>query len=169
MVIGGLVDSTRFEETTVKVERIYTRNVVGTTPGATIEEAAAAMRKFHVGTLLVLEDENERGDPVGIITDRDIVLQAVADGLSPKAVFVGEVMTPTVATVSEEADLHEAVERMRAAGVRRLLVTQANGAIAGILSADDIVDGLAADLAGLAHAIKSEIVLETEEYGGVRV
>lgn len=153
----------------MKVERIYTRNVVGTTRTATIEEAAAAMRKFHVGTLLVMDDENGGNDPIGIITDRDIVLQAVADGLSPKGVFVGEVMTPTVAAVSEDADLHEAVERMRTAGVRRLLVTQANGAIAGIISTDDIIDGLAADLAGLAHVVRKEIDLEAEEYGGVRV
>lgn len=152
----------------MRIDRLYTRNVVGTTRNATIAEAAAAMRKFHVGTLLVMDDEN--GDqPAGIVTDRDIVMQAVADGLAPNQVYVGEVMTPIVASVDEGADVHEALERMREAGVRRLLVTQANGAIAGILSADDIVDGLAADLTSLARAVKSGIDAEAEEYGGVRV
>jgi predicted transcriptional regulator len=152
----------------MRIDRIFTRNVVGTTRTANIMEAAAAMRRFHVGTLVVM-DEDDGDRPVGIVTDRDLVLQAVAEGHSPREVYVGEMMSPIVATVDEGADLHEALERMRAAGVRRLLVTQANGAIAGILSADDVVDGLSADLASLARAVKSGIAAETAEYGGVGV
>lgn len=153
----------------MKVERIFTRNVVGTTSDRTIQEAAAAMRKFHVGTLVVMGDEPLQGVAIGIVTDRDIVIQAVADGLSPRAVTVGDVMSPTVATIGEDADLHEALARMRAGGVRRLLVMQHNGDIAGILSLDDVIDGMAADFAVLAQVAKSEIALEADEYGGVRV
>jgi CBS domain-containing protein len=103
----------------MKIDRIYTRNVVGTSRETSLPEAAAMMRKFHVGTLLVMGEEPEQETVIGIVTDRDIVIQA-------------------------------------------------NGAIAGILSADDVVDGLATDLASLAKVLKSEIRRESEEYGGAR-
>lgn len=151
----------------MKVERIYTRSIVGTKRGCTIEEAARMMRKFHIGALLVMGDEPQARDIVGIVTDRDLVLQAVAEGLAPGEVTVGEVMTPEVVTVAEDADLHEALERMRSAGVRRLLVKEADGTAAGILSLDDVVDGLSADLASLAHVVKNEMRGEANEYDGV--
>lgn len=153
----------------MKIERICTRNVVGTSRETSIAEAAAMMRKFHVGTLVVMGEAPDQEAVVGIVTDRDIVIQAVADALDPRKVLVGEVMTPVVASVSEQDDVLDALERMRIEGVRRLLVRQPNGAIAGILSADDVIDGLAADLAGLARVVKSELRHENEEYGGVRV
>lgn len=153
----------------MKVERVFTRNVVGTTRGFTLQQAAAAMRKFHVGTLVVMGDAPLQDEAIGIVTDRDMVLQAMAEGLSPRDVTVGEVMSPMVAKIGEDAELHEALSQMRAGGVRRLLVTQRNGAIAGILSVDDVVDGLATELAMLARVAKSEIDLEADEYGGVRV
>ncbi|MGZ5042118.1 MAG: CBS domain-containing protein [Usitatibacter sp.] len=153
----------------MKIDRIYTRNVVGTSREASVAEAAAMMRKFHVGALLVMGEAPEQETVVGIVTDRDIVMQAVADALDPRKVSVGEVMTPVVAGISEDADVLEALERMRTEGVRRLLVRQANGAIAGILSADDVIDGLATDLASLAKVVRSEIRRETDEYGGVGV
>lgn len=153
----------------MKIDRIYTRNIVGTTREASIAEAAAMMRKFHVGALLVMGEAPEQETVVGIVTDRDIVMQAVADALDPRKVSVGEVMTPVVASISEDADVLEALERMRIEGVRRLLVRQANGAIAGILSADDVIDGVATDLASLAKVVRSEIRRETDEYGGVGV
>jgi predicted transcriptional regulator len=65
-------------------------------------------------------------------------------------------MAPVVASVPEDAELHEALERLRAAGVRRLLVTKTGGEPAGIVSLDDAVDGLVAELASLAGLMKSE-------------
>jgi predicted transcriptional regulator len=152
----------------MKIDRIYTRNVVGTSRETSIAEAAAMMRKFHVGTLLVMGDAPEQETVIGIVTDRDIVIQAVADALDPRKVSVGEVMTPVVASITEGADVLDALDRMRIEGVRRLLVRQANGAVAGILSADDVIDGLATDLASLARVMKSGMRREADEYGGVR-
>jgi predicted transcriptional regulator len=152
----------------MKIDRIYTRNVVGTARETSIAEAAAMMRKFHVGTLLVMGDAPEQETVIGIVTDRDIVIQAVADALDPRKVSVGEVMTPVVASITEGADVLDALDRMRIEGVRRLLVRQANGAVAGILSADDVIDGLATDLASLARVMKSGLRREADEYGGVR-
>lgn len=149
----------------MKVERIYTRNVVGARRSDSIQQAAGTMRRFHVGALLVLE-EGDRAGVAGIVTDRDLVVLALADGLSPK-VPVDKVMSPVVASVPEEADALEALERMRAAGVRRLLVTAGpKGEPAGILSIDDLVDGLAAELASAAALMKAEIRRESAQLGG---
>src|SRR4051794_20292003 len=124
----------------MKVDRVYTRKVMATTRSASIAEAAAAMRRYRVGSLLVLEDGSD-GRPVGIVTDRDLALE----GFAAESCTAGAAMTPVIATVGADADLHEALELMRAHGVRRLVVTSADGGIAGILSIDDIVDGLSAD------------------------
>jgi CBS domain-containing protein len=117
------------KEAAMRVERIYTRSIVGVRKSSTIQEAAALMRKHHVGTLLVMGDEPEVNTLLGFITDRDIVLQAVADGLSPQVVTAGKVMTPNVTTVREDDDVHDALETMRTAGIRRLIVMGADGTV----------------------------------------
>lgn len=152
----------------MKVERVYTRNVVAIERTGTIEEAAVAMRRFHVGALLVMEAVNGRQEVAGIVTDRDLVVQALADGLNARKVSVDKVMAPVVASVPEGAELHEALERMRAAGVRRLLVTKDGGEPAGIVSLDDAVEGLVAELASLAGLMKSERARESGDFGRER-
>jgi len=140
----------------MKVERVCTRNVVATARSATLEEAARTMRRFHVGSLVVLEPGNGQ-QVAGIVTDRDLVVRGLAEGADPRRTRVDKVMSPVVASVPEDAELQEAIERMRAAGVRRLLVTKATGEPAGIVSLDDAVDGLVAELASLAGLMKNEL------------
>jgi predicted transcriptional regulator len=149
----------------MKVERVYTRRVMATTRSAPIAEAAAAMRRFQVGTLLVREDGDNCGRPIGIVTDRDLALH----GFASESTAVGSVMTPVLATVHHDADVHEALETMRAHGVRRLIVTQANGDVCGILSIDDIVDGLSTDLAAAAAVLKGEIRRDSAGLGEVKI
>ena len=141
----------------MKIERVYTREVVATSRSATLSEAARTMRKFHVGALVVVDPVNGRQELAGIVTDRDLVVQGLAEGLDPRKATVAQVMSPVVASVPEDADLHEALERMRAAGVRRLLVTKPTGEPAGIVSLDDAVDGLGAELASLAGLMKTAL------------
>ncbi|MGZ5033224.1 MAG: CBS domain-containing protein [Usitatibacter sp.] len=150
----------------MKVERVYTRKVLATTRSASIVEAAAAMRRYRVGALLVMEDGAPgTGAPVGIITDRDLALE----GFASETLTVGAAMTPVVATVREDADVHEALETMRAHGVRRLIVTDGHAAVRGILSVDDIVDGLSADLAAAAAVLRGEIRRDSAGLGDVKV
>ena len=149
----------------MKVERIYTRTVFATRRGAALAEAAAAMQRFQVGSLLVMDDGHAEGMPVGIVTDRDIALQ----GFASESSTVGSAMTPVIATVAEEAESHEALELMRAHGVRRLAVTGRRGEVCGILSIDDIVDGLAAELNAAAAVLKGEIRRDAAGLGDVKV
>ncbi|HZZ93720.1 MAG TPA: CBS domain-containing protein [Usitatibacter sp.] len=149
----------------MKVERVYTRKVMATTRSTPIAEAAAAMRRFGVGSLLVLEDGDAGAPPVGIVTDRDIALE----GFAAESFVVGSAMTPVIATVRSDADVHEALGIMRAHGVRRLVVTGEKGAIVGILSIDDVVDGLSADLAAAAAVLKGEVKRDAAGLGEVKV
>jgi CBS domain-containing protein len=150
----------------MKVERVYTRQVLGTTRSASLSEAAAAMRRFRVGALLVTEEKTAGVPlPVGIITDRDLALE----GFAAESLTVGAAMTPVVATVHANADVHEALEIMRANGVRRLVVVDTRGSVCGIVSIDDIVDGLAADLAAAAAVLRGEVRRDSAGLGEVKV
>ncbi len=146
----------------MRVDRVYTRKIVGTTRSTSLAEAAELMRTHHVGALLVTNDPPDESTAVGFVTDRDVVVQAVAKGLDPRDLSVGNVMTPVVGTISEKADLHEALELMRGAGVRRLVVTHGGGQVVGILSLDDVIDGIAADMSSLTALVKTEVERERD-------
>jgi CBS domain-containing protein len=147
----------------MRIDRIFTRRIVSATRSMRIEDAAALMRRYHVGALVVADDPPGESHAVGVLTDRDVVIQAVARGFDVRDMVVGDLMTPVVGAVSDKADTHEALELMREAGVRRLVVTDALGDIVGILSMDDVIDGLAADLASLAALVKTGVAHERDE------
>jgi CBS domain-containing protein len=117
------------------------------------------MRDRHVGALLVFEEWPHDDRPVGMITDRDIVVHAVANGASPHRSKVGEIMTPGLATVLRSASVADALEIMRSRGVRRLAVAEDDGKLAGIVSLDDIVDAIGW-LSGISGILRSEIARE---------
>jgi CBS domain-containing protein len=99
----------------MNVERVFSRNIVRTQFSATLEQAAKLMRDHHVGALLVTED-TPQVRPVGVVTDRDLVIRALAEGAGARDRTIGEVMTRALATVSRSADVFEALEIMRANG-----------------------------------------------------
>ncbi len=140
----------------MKVARIYTRNVVSAARSSTLQEAALLMRDRHVGSLLVSEDEPSGDHAIGIVTDRDMAVLAVAEGFDPQETTLSDIMTPEIAAISRDADAHEAMAVMRKFGVRRLAVTGEDGSIVGVLSLDDVVDALAVELGALADVIRSE-------------
>jgi CBS domain-containing protein len=149
----------------MRIERVFTRRVLATTRSASISEAAAAMRRYQVGALLVMDDDAVPSKPVGIVTDRDLALH----GFASESTMVGSAMTPVVATVRHDADAHEALELMRAHGVRRLVVTGDRGDVCGILSIDDVVDGRSAVLSAAAAVLKGEIRRDAAGLGEVNV
>jgi len=140
----------------MKIARIYTRNVVSAARSNTLQEAALIMRDRHVGSLLVTEDEPAADHAVGIVTDRDMAILAVAEGYDPQTTTLADIMTPKIAAVTRDADAHEAMGIMRKFGVRRLAVTSDDGTIIGVLSLDDVVDALAVELSALAEVIRTE-------------
>jgi CBS domain-containing protein len=111
------------------------------------------MRDRSVGTLLVL---GEAGEPLGIITDRDIVVRVVAEGKSPHATRVRDVMTPRPRTVTEEAPIETAVAQMRSGAFRRIPVVDRAGKLVGIVSLDDVLALLAEELVDIGLLLDKE-------------
>lgn len=119
-------------------------------------EAARLMRDRHVGCLVVVEESDRSHVPVGILTDRDIVVAIVARDQDARTLSVGQVMSPNPVTVREDASLTDTLRLMRRRGVRRLPVVDAHGRLVGIATLDDVLGLLAHELGELASAIQSE-------------
>jgi CBS domain-containing protein len=120
------------------------------------------MRRHHVGSLVVADQPNGERVPVGILTDRDIVLAVVAKGVAADDVTVGDAMTRSIATCGENEDLFDALQTMRGRGVRRIPVVNEQGALAGMLTADDAIGAISSYLLELTRALTREQTLELE-------
>ena len=143
------------------IGRFCVRNVVTVTRNSTITEAASLMRQHHIGALVVVDETSAGTVPVGVLTDRDVVLEIVAAGLSPAAVTVGEIVQRPVITVREDAGYAETVRRMCVSGVRRVPIVDARGVLVGIIAFDDMLHQLASPLLALAELAGRERHLET--------
>jgi CBS domain-containing protein len=128
----------------------------------TISAAAKLMRQYHIGDVIVTREENGRRIPLGIVTDRDIVLGVVAPELSASTLTIGDIMGPDLITAVESEDVFDAMQRMRNKGVRRIPIVQDDGDLAGILSIDDIIEVLAEEMNQLARLISREQMHERE-------
>lgn len=137
----------------MNVGHICTRNVHTARSIDTVRQAAAAMRDWNVGTVVVLD---KRDKPLGILTDRDIATKITAEGRDPRDVTVEEIMTLRPDTIGEDAPLEFALARMRSNGCRRLPVTNAGGAVVGIVSLDDVLRVMADEMAQVARLLEAE-------------
>jgi len=140
----------------MNVGSICTRKVVTANPQLDMQAAAELMRQEHVG-LLVIVPQEPRGPqpPLGVLTDRDIVVAVVAKGADPASLKVGDVMSiqPVVAGESDAIDL--ALRTMRRAGVRRLPVVNGRGEVVGVLSLDDLLEFVAREVESLSGAVRN--------------
>jgi CBS domain-containing protein len=139
----------------MKVRDFCSPGVVTVAPDASLREAALLMRNRHVGSLVAVERSGELERPVGILTDRDIVVAVVAvPGARPEGIRVADAMSTDVAVAREDDGLFEAVETMQQKAVRRLPVVGADGGLRGIVTADDVLRVLSAELGNLAEALR---------------
>lgn len=135
---------------------ICNREVVIINRDQTILDAAKLMREYHVGDVVVVEKQKEANVPVGILTDRDIVIKILAQDLDAGKVQISDAMSFDLLTALEEDEILETVKRMRGRGVRRIPVVNAQGGLEGIIAVDDLVDLLAEQMADLVALISSE-------------
>ena len=135
---------------------ICNRDTVFTTRSSSIVDAAQLMREHHVGDLVVVDEQAGRRVPVGIVTDRDLVVEILARQVEPGSVTVGDVMSGELVTARESDGLFDTLQRMRAKGVRRVPVVDAGGALAGIVAVDDFLDLLAEEITALARLVSRE-------------
>jgi CBS domain-containing protein len=128
-----------------------------------LADAARRVRDLHVGALVVVDEDRGRCTPVGILTDRDMVIRALTDDAADVArLHVGDLMTTKIVTARESEDLTDALKRMRSFGIRRLPVVNDSGGLEGILSFDDLVDLVADELSELTRLLAREQTRERE-------
>ena len=132
-------------------------------PRTTALEAAHLMRQKHTGDLVVIDDDERSPAPLGIITDRDIVVEVLGKGLDPALTTVGSLVRTPVVVAEEGEDSSQVLERMRSHGVRRIPVVGAAGKLVGIVTADDMLKRLAADATLLTEIFSKEQTYETRK------
>ena len=144
----------------MSVGDICNRNVVVIEKESAVREAARLMRQFHVGALVVCNERDGGRVPVGLVTDRDIVIEVLGEDVDADSVMVGDIMSDNPLTAREGDDLWETLQRMRQAGVRRVPVVDERGALQGIVAMDDVIELLADELALLAKLVAREQKME---------
>lgn len=150
----------------MSVGQICNRDTVIVRKEDSIIEAAKLLREFHVGSVVVVEDAAGGVKPVGILTDRDLVVEILAAELDPATVSVGDIMSYELTTAHEENGLWDVLQRMQSKGVRRVPVVNAQGLLAGILTSDDLLELLASELGQLVKVIGRERQREESARGG---
>jgi CBS domain-containing protein len=133
------------------VGNLCTVDTVCCTRDETVQGAALLMRKYHVGDLVVVDEPDGERSPVGIVTDRDIVVSVIALGLDPLGLQVGDIMSDDLLVADQADDVYATIERMRLRGIRRVPVVGEGGRLAGIVSADDLLGFLAEEMEELAR------------------
>jgi CBS domain-containing protein len=134
----------------MSISEFSRRDVVCATKETTVNEAASLMRQHHIGDVIIIEQRGGKRIPVGIVTDRDIVVEVIAAGIDPRSLKLGDLKIGALVTVKEGASYAETVARMSVEGVRRMPVVADDGTLVGIITLDDMLWQLAAPLAALA-------------------
>jgi CBS domain-containing protein len=121
-----------------------------------VSAAARLMREHHTGDLVVIDNADEEREPVGIVTDRDIVVEVLAQGRNPEKTTVGDIMSKQVVIAAGSEDAEQALQRMVAHGVRRIPVVDDEQYVMGIVTLDDMLRIHAEQATSLAHVISKE-------------
>jgi CBS domain-containing protein len=148
------------------IATVCQRQIVTIEADASLRMAASLMRERHVGALVVT-DSAETPRALGVVTDRDLAIEALARELDASAVRIGTIVSGSPIAVAGTATVQEAVEAMEQHGVRRLLVTDDDDGVIGFVSADDLVEAIAVELSGLAAALRSGIARESAERAAI--
>ena len=138
------------------LKEICTPEVICCTPGTSVLAAARLMREQHVGDLVVVNDPDGDQSPLGMVTDRDLVVEVLARERNPASVTVREIMRQPVVIAGGDEEAGKAAERMRRHGVRRVPVMGNDRKLAGIISLDDLLVQLATDANRLVEVVAQE-------------
>lgn len=139
------------------------RDVVVTDGATPVTGVAKLMRHYHVGDVIIVERHHEVATPVGILTDRDIVVEVLAEGVNPVAVTAADVMSRDLFLLNETESISSAIERMHARGVRRAPVIDTSSDLVGLLSVDDLIEIMAEQLQQLSTLFKRQQVQEQQQ------
>lgn len=140
----------------MKVGDICRRAVISIDNTMDINAAAEMMRTHHVGFLIVYKFGDELRRPIGVITDRDIVVEVIAKKVDPGTVTVDDLMTRRPLVANETEELSDVLQAMRIAGIRRVPVVDTRGALVGVVAIDDAFDVITGFMCDITGSVKSE-------------
>lgn len=143
-----------------KLKEFATTLVAVVEPETSAREVAQLMRRHHIGALVVV-DAFDKSKPVGIVTDRDLVLELMAEGLDPAVFTAGDIMTVDLVTARPDMDAMEAVQLMKKHRLRRLVIVDKDSHLAGIVTIEDVLALLTHELAGFSSDLATARDRET--------
>lgn len=137
----------------MSIESLLRRPVQTLPPDAPCREAAQLLRDERIGCVVVSEEER----PLGIVTDRDLVVRVMASGLDPDKTPLRDVMSGEPVFLAGQRGIDQVVATMREQRIRRIPIVDAEGRLEGVVSLDDLLPLLAGQLGELAEAIRGEL------------
>jgi CBS domain-containing protein len=140
----------------MNIGELCNREVIVANRDDSVLAAAKLMREYHVGDVVVVEQRGQGRVPVGILTDRDIVVELIATEVDTKTVTVSDAMSTELLTVREDDDISDMIEQMRGKAVRRVPVVDVNDALVGIVTVDDVIDVMAEQFDALVSLVQRE-------------
>lgn len=147
----------------MSIKALCNRELVAVGRDDTVSKAAQLMRQNHIGDVLVVEKKQDATLPIGIVTDRDVVIEVVAPGLAPQVITVGDIMLPAIFTIDEDSSVFDAIRLMTSKGVRRLPVVKKDGNLVGIITLDDLLLLMAREFCSFAKLLTKEQQNEAEK------
>ncbi len=135
------------------LKAICTPDVICCGPETSVHTAASLMRSKHTGDVVVVDDPEQDRIPLGVITDRDLVVEVLANGLDAATTTVSALLRAPVVVAQEDEDASEALERMRTNGIRRLPVVEGRGRLVGVVTLDDMLRLVADDVNALVDIV----------------
>ena len=145
----------------MSISEVCNREVIIIQRDETVLEAAKLMRQHHVGNVIVVDESDGSRIPVGIVTDRDVVVEVLAPELDPTVITVGDIMTPELFTAKKSMELFDAIQFMRSKTIRRLPVVNEADELIGILTLDDVLELLSEEMVDLVKLVRYEQKKET--------
>ncbi len=140
----------------MSVGSVCNREVIVADKDSSAVDVARLMREFHVGSVVVTDQNGFGARPVGIVTDRDLVVEVLAQEVDPGTVVLEDLMTHYPVVLTEDDEVEDAVELMRAKGVRRVPVVDKGGYIIGILSMDDLLWVLSREFESIVSLVERQ-------------
>lgn len=139
------------------VSDFCTRSVVTCRRNTPALELARVMRDRHVGDVVVVDDHEDGVRPVGIVTDRDLVVRVMANGINPERFVAEEMLQPDLVTAFSSETAFDVIWNMRTHGIRRLPVVDVHGLLIGIVTADDVSAFLGQELTALSRVAPRQV------------
>jgi CBS domain-containing protein len=142
------------------LKKLGSKRVVTVTADTSLEDAARLMRENHVGDVVIVESKGSKKIPIGILTDRDIVMATIALGAPAAPLATGDIMTSDLVTIKEDESLNHLIDLMKEKGVKRVPIVGKDCDLLGIIALEDVMALLTKELAALAEVGKRQKEVE---------